>query len=257
MNILSIDTTTKNACCAIQTKKDNEVITIEQSISNEITHSEKLLPLIDDMLKNGNISLDDISMFACITGPGSFTGIRIGLATIKAFAQIKNIDIFAMTTLEAICYKAYAESKYFEDGNTTYIASFIDAKNDRVYFALYKILKNLNGKITISKELDMSNQLIDNSLNTIKEKLMSLDLESSYIIFTGDCINKFKCNIDNLNINDSIKNLDLVELYPTPRDIIDASYILANKENYIYTAYTLDATYARLSQAERVKDGKD
>ena len=91
MNILAIDTTTRNACVCLKYKDE----VIEKNIENNITHSEKLLPLIDDVLTEKNITLDDIDMFFAINGPGSFTGIRIGLATIKAFAQVKEKKIFS------------------------------------------------------------------------------------------------------------------------------------------------------------------
>ena len=84
MNILSIDTTTKVAGVSLQ--YNNEIT--KKSLSNEVTHSEKLLPLIDEILNENNISLKDIDMYACINGPGSFTGIRIGLSTLKAFSFV-------------------------------------------------------------------------------------------------------------------------------------------------------------------------
>lgn len=100
MNILAIDTTTKTASVSVKT--NNNIYT--DSIQNEITHSEKLLPLIDKVLTNSKLNLKDISMLACINGPGSFTGIRIGLSTIKAFSQVQNINIFSINSLELLAY---------------------------------------------------------------------------------------------------------------------------------------------------------
>ena len=98
MNILGIDTTTKTASCTIL--KEDKYFTKE--ITNEVTHSEKLLPIIHETLKENKLTLDNIDMFATINGPGSFTGIRIGLATIKAFAQVKDIDIFSISSIDLI-----------------------------------------------------------------------------------------------------------------------------------------------------------
>ena len=84
MNILSVDTTTKEASVSLRCDKT----TVTNSIKNEITHSEKFLPLIDKTLKESKLSLKDIDKFALLNGPGSFTGIRISLATIKAFCQV-------------------------------------------------------------------------------------------------------------------------------------------------------------------------
>ena len=126
MNILGIDTTTKSASCSIY----NNSKYYTKSISNEITHSEKLLPIIHETLKENNLTLDNIDMFATINGPGSFTGIRIGLATIKAFAQVKEIDIFSISSIDLISYVAFRNS----DENEKYILSLIDARNNRVYY---------------------------------------------------------------------------------------------------------------------------
>ena len=89
MNILGIDTTTKSASCTIL--KENEYYTKE--VTNEITHSEKLLPIIHETLKENNLTLDNIDMFATINGPGSFTGLRIGISTVKAFSDVTKIPV--------------------------------------------------------------------------------------------------------------------------------------------------------------------
>lgn len=279
MNILSIDTTTKVARVAIKKEINNENIIrnkientntnndnknnsdtsfeiIERELSNEITHSEKLLPLIDEALNETNLKLSDISMLACINGPGSFTGIRIGIATLKAFAQVKNLEIYTLSTLEAIAYKAYMENVFFESSKTAYISTLVDAKNDRVYFATYKISKDLNNKILIEEILNMSNEIIDLALTTITEKINTIsnnDNNNDFeILFAGDCIDKFKEKIVNTNLN--INNF--LDIYPTPTDVINSMDYISNISKYMHTAYTLDALYARLSQAERIQNGK-
>ena len=89
MKILAIDTTTKKATVALNL--DNKIIVKE--VDNEITHSEKLLPLLDEVLNDSNTKLKDIDLFAITLGPGSFTGVRIGIATIKAIAKVTNKKI--------------------------------------------------------------------------------------------------------------------------------------------------------------------
>ena len=117
MNILGIDTTTKSASCSVL--YNNNYYT--KSVSNEITHSEKLLPIIDKTLNEANLNLDNIDLFATINGPGSFTGIRIGLATIKAFSQVKDIDIFSISSIDLISYVAFKKSNEQEK----YILSYL------------------------------------------------------------------------------------------------------------------------------------
>ena len=90
MKILAIDTTTKKAAVAL--KDDNHIFF--RQIDNEITHSEKLLPLLNEVLIETNTALKDIDLFAITLGPGSFTGVRIGIASIKAIAKVTNKKIF-------------------------------------------------------------------------------------------------------------------------------------------------------------------
>ena len=256
MNILSIDTTTSIARIAIKKESNtnfNNSEIIQQEISNEVTHSEKLLPLIHETLKQVNLTLKDISLLACINGPGSFTGIRIGLATIKAFAQVENLPIYSMSSLEAIAYSTYLENVLNKTTNTAYIVSLIDAKNDRVYFGVYKLSLDLNEKLIIETVLNISNEKIDDACKLIKESLKFISSLNSDIYFSGDCTKKFNENIENTKLNIS----NIFELYPTPADIITSIDFVMNKNKYIYNAFNFDAIYARLSQAERVKNNEN
>lgn len=230
MNILGIDTTTKVASCSVL--YNNTFYT--KSVSNEITHSEKLLPIIHETLNKADITLDNIDMFASINGPGSFTGIRIGLATIKAFAQVKEIDIFSISSTDLIGYVAFKENNTKEQK----VLSLIDARNNRVYYALNKIAKNENGKIVFEKIIDVDNDTIDNVISKINEK---------DIIVAGNCINNFKDKLNSISEK-------LIDLYPTTEDLISCYFDIKNKEDYMYNAYSLDALYARQSQAERMSN---
>lgn len=230
MNILGIDTTTKVASCSVL--YNNTFYT--KSVSNEITHSEKLLPIIHETLNKADITLDNIDMFATINGPGSFTGIRIGLATIKAFAQVKEIDIFSISSTDLIGYVAFKENNTKEQK----VLSLIDARNNRVYYALNKITKNENGKIVFEKIIDVDNDTIDNVISKINEK---------DIIIAGNCINNFKDKLNTISEK-------LIDLYPTTEDLISCYLDIKNKEDYMYNAYSLDALYARQSQAERMSN---
>ena len=147
MKILAIDTTTKKASVAI--KKNDEWF--EEVIDNEITHSEKLMPLLDATLKKAGLKLKDIDLFITTIGPGSFTGVRIGIATIKALAKVLNKKIIGVTSLELMALKLANHTP-----TPTHILSLMDARNSRVYYNLYE---NSN-KLT---ELDFSgNDLLEN-----------------------------------------------------------------------------------------------
>lgn len=235
MNILAIDTTTKTASVSI--KKDNKIF-IDKT-NNEVTHSEKLLPLIDKVLTSSNTTLKSIQKLACINGPGSFTGIRIGLATIKALSQVQNIDIFSIDSLELIAAITFYKNEFDN------IVSIISTNNDRVYYCIYSIEK-INSKINIKKITDIKNDYINDAVLNIKEEIKNNNLES--VCVTGNCINNFSNELNNLNCK-------LFDFYPDTNDCINAYSYINDISKYTFNAYTLNATYARPSQAERMKNG--
>ena len=126
MIILSISTSTN--ICSVCLGNENTIIK-ELSINDAKTHSENLMPLIDKLLKTTNYSLKDISYLACDVGPGSFTGIRIGIATIKAISEVHNIPIVPISSLQALSYNAN-----ISDG---LICSMIDARNENIYYCIF------------------------------------------------------------------------------------------------------------------------
>lgn len=241
MNILSIDTTTKVASVSILY---NDKI-IEKSISNEVTHSEKMLPLIDEVLKENSITLDNIDMYACINGPGSFTGIRIGLSTLKAFSLVDNKKIFSMSSTDLLTYTGYKHSNLFKNKEKAIVISIIDARNDRVYYTVNELSldnNNNNNKININNILKQSNEDISTFISSLPNNYTN-------VIFTGDCVEKYKDIIKEKYI-DAI----LFNYYPTTTDLINAYEDINNTNNYIFDSYTLDANYVRVSQAERMQN---
>lgn len=225
MNLLSIDTTTKKA--SVTLKKDNILTT--KIVDNEITHSEKLLPIIDLTLKENNINLENIDKYLILNGPGSFTGIRISLATLKAFSQVYKKDIFSISSLEALSYLGYKLKK------SKYVVSFVDAKNDRVYFCIYK-LEKADKKICITPLIEIKNEYLDDANKFINDFIKEGNIDTY-------------CTIGN------IPNIDITT-YPTTEDLIEI-FENINTKNYMFDCYSLNAVYARASQAERVKDGKN
>ena len=101
MKRLAVETSSK--ICAVALVENDKLIK-EEIIEDENTHSVKLMPLIDELLKETNTNLEDIDLFAVDKGPGSFTGIRIGIATIKAFMDAKNKKGIGITSLECLAY---------------------------------------------------------------------------------------------------------------------------------------------------------
>lgn len=255
MNILSIDTTTKIA--AVTLKKDN--IIISEAKENEITHSEKLLPLIDDILKKENLDIADISMYMVLNGPGSFTGVRIGLATIKAFAFVTNTKIFSISSLKAMAIVSYLKNMNDKNNETKtkYILSLIDARNDRAYYSLNKVYIK-DDKIICKNIIPEDNDILENISSILKNHIIqnSNTIENISIVsnLKGDTLNNLKEIFNFENINVSFK---LQSLYPTTEDLLSIYDNLYNVNEYIFDTYTLDANYVRVSQAERIKNEKN
>lgn len=162
MKILSIDTSSK--ICTVAVLEDTKLLK-EISKNNGLTHSETLMPIIKEIFENLGLSLSDIDLIVCDKGPGSFTGIRIGIATAKGFQDSLNINTVGISSLETLVYNCH------EDG---IICSMIDAKNLNVYYAVFE--KKLNKYILIKTF----------SVDTIDNVLSELLGCSSPITFVGD-----------------------------------------------------------------------
>ena len=127
MNILAIDTSSLNASCAVLC---SGVLTGEFSICNKKTHSQMLMPMLDDVLKKASMSIEDIDIFAPCIGPGSFTGLRIGIAAAKALCQARGKKIIGISALDSL-----AQNIAFSD---KIVCPIMDARRGDVYNALYK-----------------------------------------------------------------------------------------------------------------------
>ena len=132
MIILAISTSSN--ICSVALLNDDHII-LELNINDSKTHSENLMPLIDNLLTKTNIKLSEIDLIGVDKGPGSFTGIRIGISTVKGLAAPNDIPIVPVSSLEALSYNATA--------NTGYICSLIDAKNFQVYCGIFDSDHNL------------------------------------------------------------------------------------------------------------------
>ena len=169
MRILAVDTSSKNCSVAIVEVDENKnynIIAFENS-DDEKTHSQKLMPIVDKVFKEHNLTLKDMDLLACCVGPGSFTGIRIGIATMKAFADVTNIKTVSVTSLESLSYNIE------EDG---IIIPIINCKNNNVYSAIFS--KENNTYKQIGKNISDN---IDNAI-----RLYKANVENKNITFVGD-----------------------------------------------------------------------
>ena len=127
MNILAIDTAGKTAGVAVL---QNGRLTYECSLTVGLTHSETLMPLVDTALKLTGLTPADIELYAVNAGPGSFTGLRIGLAAAKGMAFARNTPCAPVSTLEAL---AAAQT-----GEGTVVCA-LDARRAQVYWAAFDL----------------------------------------------------------------------------------------------------------------------
>ncbi|MGI6683961.1 MAG: tRNA (adenosine(37)-N6)-threonylcarbamoyltransferase complex dimerization subunit type 1 TsaB [Bacillota bacterium] len=131
MKILGIDTATKVAGVGIV---DETGVLAECWLNTGKTHSQRLLPLMDSLLENSDITWDEISGFAVTIGPGSFTGLRIGLATVQGLAQVLDKPVTGIVSLDAL-----AENL---TGWPGLLCPILDARKNEVYTALYQSAGN-------------------------------------------------------------------------------------------------------------------
>ena len=127
MKILAIETSCDTLSVSLL-EDDNLILELVESSPK--SHSETLMPFTHKLLKETNTTLDDIDLFACDNGPGSFTGIRIGLATVKAFCDVKNKPCVSVSSLEALAHTVCEEDAF--------VCSLIDAKHDNVYAGIFE-----------------------------------------------------------------------------------------------------------------------
>ncbi len=128
MLILAVDTTTPSGSAALL---DGERLIVEFGQVNPGTHSAKLMRAVDFMLDAAGKKIGDVEAFAVAAGPGSFTGIRIGLGTVKALAFASGRPVIGVSTLEAMAEKAL-------DFGAGLVCPLIDARKDEIYAALYE-----------------------------------------------------------------------------------------------------------------------
>ena len=224
MKILSIDTASDLSTVAIL---ENTNCIKEIIVDDARNHSEKIMPIIEQVLKETNMQLKDIDLIVCDKGPGSFTGIRIGVGTVLGFRDSLKINCVGVSSLEALAYNVK------HDG---IICSLIDAKNNNVYFGLFNIH---NGVCTQIGELEFK---------SITEIFNILDKFDNQITFVGDGAISYKSLIENSYRKANFTNEN--NLSSISLGIAGYNIFNSKKENSIMPLYL------RKSQAERAIDEK-
>ena len=169
MKILGIDTTAKTATVALC--EGGELLAEFSSATS--SHSTVILPMIENILTYSGITVDDIDLYAVSAGPGSFTGVRIGVSTVKGLAFKNETPCIGVSALEAL-----ASNFCGIDG---IVVPVIDARRDTVYTAIFRTLTD--GTVT---------RLTEDAQITIDELFEMLSEYSETVYFTGDAYDKIK-----------------------------------------------------------------
>ena len=220
MKNLAIDTS--SAICSVAILEDDKLID-KLELNDGKTHSENLMPLLDEVLNKNGLEVKDIDMISCVVGPGSFTGIRIGVASIKPIAEVLNIKIASVMSLEAL-------ARNVENKET--IVSLIDARNNQVYCGIF------------DSNYDIKEHYIADDINEVIKVLKKYN--NITFVGNGSVLHKeLLCqNLENIEFSSD-----------NDQSAVSAGKIGYKKylENRLEDADSVIPVYLRKSQAERLK----
>lgn len=202
MKILAVDTSSK--LCNVAILEDKNLIK-KLELDNGLTHSETLMPLIQQLLNECSLSLNNINLLVSDIGPGSFTGIRIGVSSCKAFSDSLNIPCVGISSLEVLAYNIQ---------NDGIICSTIDCKNNNCYFALYE-LNSGNYNVLIEPCAKSVNDVFD---------LLNSQYYNKCISFVGDGIPSEKLHSIYDNNADSEVTKNIISSYLNVENLGTAGY---------------------------------
>jgi tRNA threonylcarbamoyladenosine biosynthesis protein TsaB len=220
LKILAVDSCSNVATCALCV---DEKLVAEVVLNDKKTHSVKLLPQIECMLKMADVDITQIDYFAVSCGPGSFTGQRIGIATVKGLAHAQNKPCIGVSSLEALAYNVPL---------TPYqVCPIMDARRQQVYTATFKNLDRIKPDRAISLA-----------------KLLE-EVDGQDTVFLGDGVDAFRDIIkETLGSYAHFPPLHLMHLRASSVAALASVHI---KNGNTADVHSLEPLYLRLSQAER------
>lgn len=231
MKVLAIDTSTVIAAVALM---DDEKLLGEYSINNKKTHSQKLMVMINEIMGNLDLKPSDIDVFAASIGPGSFTGLRIGVTTVKAMAYATNKPVVGVPTLDALAYNIVTSNFI--------ICPILDARNNQVFTALYES----NGR-----KLD---RITDYMGIPVSELMQIIRQKERQVIFTGDAVDLHR-EYFRSELGDNCEFAPLGTRLQRGASVAELAIMMA-KEGKLTDSFELTPFYLRKSQAERELEKK-
>lgn len=232
MNLLAIDAS--GIAGSVAYIKDGKLAG-EYYICDKLTHSQTIMPMLEDMKALLNINLEEVDAVAVTSGPGSFTGLRIGVTTAKALALALEVPIIGVPTLDTIAH-AMVYTDYL-------ICPIMDARRNQVYTALYKW------------ETDTLKRLTEHMAVDIEEYITKLSDRGEKIIFLGDGVSVYE-NIIKEKLG------EMAVFAPSFCNLQHAS-VLADVATRLYKEGKAEdpalfvPIYLRKSQAEREKEERE
>lgn len=200
----------------------------EYSLNQKMSHSENLVPMIKEVLDSLKLHVSDIDLYGIAIGPGSFTGLRIGIATIKAFAHVFDKPIVGVSTLEGLAFNLSFNG---------IIIPMIDARRNRIYTGIYKWEKgNLNN-------------ILAPTIMEIDELLELLNKNYNNIIINGNAVNIYKKRIMNI-LGNKVNFAPIISNSCNAASIAELAILKQHKYNY-GNYFNLVPDYLRESQAQR------
>lgn len=242
MNILAIETTGAEASVAIINEKGEVFI---EASSQKLNHLQNLMPMVDTLLSKCGLTIDDVDYIAVSEGPGSFTGIRIGVSSARALAQALGLQTISVPTLQSF--------QYHVPDYKGFVCPIFDARRSQVYGGAYQWDLGVCKEVVAGAAYDLQELL------ELLEKKVNPNSKEE-ITFFGDGIIPYKeqiVNWKNASLNDNIRVLFAED------DIkLQKASSVAKLALEIYQAgetkslYDLKPVYMRKAEAERKLEGK-
>jgi len=227
MKIFAADTSSQVASAAIC---DDDKLICEITLNNKLTHSQTLMPIIRDVFEKSELSPEDIDIFAVADGPGSFTGLRIGVTTVKGLAHAVGKPVVGVNTLEAMCYNLPFCPHI--------IVPVMDARRGEVYNGLFRFSGGILEEICPPRAVALSKCL--DEIKAFGEKA----------VFLGDAVPVYREEIQK-----TLK--DFAVFAPQGANMQRASAVAeAAKSKKTQKYFELVPKYIRKSQAEREYEQK-
>ena len=227
MKIVAIDSSGLVASVAVATE---DALVAEYTVNFKKTHSQTLLPMLDEISKMIGLDMEEVDAVAVAAGPGSFTGLRIGSATAKGLAFAINKPVIGVPTVDALSMNLW--------GTGSLVVPIMDARRDQVYTGFYDF--DANGQHRVVKE-----QFAENIVEVVKE-LNSIGRD---VIFLGDAVPVYDQQIkDNIEVPYKYAPLHMNRQRAASLAKLAVDYYKAGK---VENAADHSPTYLRMSQAER------